>query len=243
MRPAVLIHGLIGNLNDPGILGERDARIYAPDLLGYGDNFDFDTTGMTLRDQADHIATFVKQNRLAPANIVGHSVGGTVAVLLADKYPELVCSVISVEGNFTLEDAFWTAKIAAKTPTEVAALLESYRNSPDSWLESAGLKPTAWTRTIAQCWLHYQPASTIHRQAVGVVETTSSPNYLEKVERLIETSLPFHLVAGANSLSEWNVPEWVLRNAASLTCVPDSGHLMMVSHPREFCRVVFERMA
>ncbi|WP_428942794.1 alpha/beta fold hydrolase [Xanthomonas oryzae] len=43
-------------------------------------------------------------------HLVGHSVGGAVSALVCSLYPELVASFTSVEGNFTLKDAFWSRR-------------------------------------------------------------------------------------------------------------------------------------
>ena len=106
-RPIVLIHGLYGSLNDPKILDAfGKSRVFAPDLLGYGANTDADTDGLSLADQASHVAAFITERNLGPCHVVGHSVGGAVAVLLAREYPQLAETLVSIEGNFTLQDAF-----------------------------------------------------------------------------------------------------------------------------------------
>jgi pimeloyl-ACP methyl ester carboxylesterase len=46
------------------------------------------------------------------AHLVAHSIGAVYAFELADARPDLVESVTSVEGNFSLDDAFWSRSIA-----------------------------------------------------------------------------------------------------------------------------------
>jgi hypothetical protein len=64
-------------------------------------------------------------------------------VLIHDRHPEVVLSVIDVEGNFTLKDAFWSAKIAEMEAAEAEALLESFREDPAGWLSRNGIGPVA----------------------------------------------------------------------------------------------------
>ncbi|WP_227744214.1 alpha/beta fold hydrolase [Yersinia kristensenii] len=51
---------------------------------------------------------WLRKSFTEPVHVIGHSVGGAVAVLFARRYPEMTRSLTSVEGNFTLSDAFWS---------------------------------------------------------------------------------------------------------------------------------------
>ena len=46
-----------------------------------------------------HLAAIIKSLGVAPANIVGHSYGGTVALFLALQHPELVRTVVLGEAG------------------------------------------------------------------------------------------------------------------------------------------------
>lgn len=241
-KPVVLIHGLFGHLNDPKILssvGEQD--IHAPDLLGYGRQVDATVDGITLEDQADHIFRYIETNKLGPVTLVGHSVGGAVAVLVAVKYPKNVASLISVEGNFTLKDAFWSAQITQKPLVEVEEIVNEYRADPDAWISGAGVPLNDWTRALARGWLNYQPAATVKAQARAVVEATGKPGYLNDIRSQMASRLPFHLIAGERSRAEWDVPKWASAGATSHFTVPNTGHLMMAEDPAAFGKAIRER--
>jgi pimeloyl-ACP methyl ester carboxylesterase len=158
-----------------------------------------------------------------------------VAVLLAHRHPEVALSVIDVEGNFTLKDAFWSAKIAQM---EAEALLESYRADPAGWLSRNGIEPTDERVAAASAGLHAQPASTVQAMARSVVETTAQPQYLDQVREILDRGTPFHLVAGERSRDGWDVPDFVAARAASLTIQPGAGHMMMLENPAEFFQIV-----
>ena len=82
MTTLVLIHGLFGHLNYPELHGGfNQARILAPDLIGYGQNREADTTGMLLEDQTLHIIETIETRCSAPVHLLGHSVGGAVAMI------------------------------------------------------------------------------------------------------------------------------------------------------------------
>jgi lipase len=118
--PVVLLHGLIGSLDDPAIAAALHPHsVFSPSLLGYGANADIDPATITLSKPAEYVAQLARTKfGRGPVHVVGHSVGGVVAELLAGKYPELEASLISVEGNFTLKDAFSSASVARMNQAE-----------------------------------------------------------------------------------------------------------------------------
>ncbi|MBX2839015.1 MAG: alpha/beta hydrolase [Gammaproteobacteria bacterium] len=231
----VLIHGLFGHLNDSAILQSiNNTTVIAPDLLGYGANAESIPTALTLQHQADYIAQIIEEQNFGKVHLVGHSVGGAVAVLTASKHPELVASVTSIEGNFTLKDAFWSAQVAKKEVSEVEAMVADYRSNPEAWIADAGVPINDWTSAVARSWLAFQTASTVRAQAAAVVEATANTDYLESVQNLLSSTTPFHLIAGEHSRAGWDVPEWVSQQATSEQVIPNTGHLMMLESPQEF---------
>ena len=167
--PIVLIHGLFGHLQDSRILdGFGGREVHAPDLVGYGSLREEDTSSLTLDDQANRIARYVGEHDLERVNLVGHSVGGAVAILVASSFPEIVATLTSVEGNFTLEDAFSSAHLAMKPDEEVEEIIGEYRNDPDAWFAGAGVPINEWTQGLAVSWLNNQPPSTSDLPAILV---------------------------------------------------------------------------
>jgi pimeloyl-ACP methyl ester carboxylesterase len=108
-------------------------------LPGYG----------TLADQEASLPAAVEWIRgmcAGPAHIIGHSIGGAIAMLLASRHPECVASVINVEGNFTLKDAFWSARVAEMSDEEIAAVC----GDPEEWLRRARVPATPRNLEIAR---------------------------------------------------------------------------------------------
>jgi len=239
MEPVVFIHGIfqmLGSLPAARHFAPRPTLI--PDMLGYGARANISAEIISIEAQADDLAKQIRSFGHQRAHIVGHSVGGAVAMLLAHRHPTLVTSIINVEGNFTLEDAFWTGKLAAMTLKEVSDLLQSYQDDVQGWLNRAGIEATAERIAIADRGLHAQPATTVKAMAQSVIETTSKASYLETVNIVLDSDVPLHLVAGERSRAGWHVPEVVLRRAASMTIQPGVGHMMMLEAPDEFLGIV-----
>jgi pimeloyl-ACP methyl ester carboxylesterase len=242
-RPRLLlVHGLLGSLRYfepwrylPGV------DIFAPDLIGYGQRRS-EEVGITLAGQAAMLARFLHDEVGGPAWVLGHSVGGAVAMLLADLVPDLVRGVINVEGNFTLKDAFWTGRIAALPDAGWAAEYGAMEAAPAAWLEQSGIEASdervAWATEI----LANQPYTTVQKMAQSVLDTTGAPDYLGCVGRVLARatprSIPLFLVGGEQSSAGWDVPDWVLAQARRVCVQPKTGHMMMLEDPGNFCRIV-----
>lgn len=238
LEPIVFIHGIFQMLADL-----RAAEFFAPrpvllpDMLGYGVPNDI-PEDLSLPAQADYMAVLIRDSGFKRAHVVGHSVGGAVSFVLARRHPELVASLINVEGNFMLEDAFWTSKLAAMPVPEVESLLQSYCNDVSGWLTRSGIALTSERIAIAGRRLRAQPAAAVRAVAESVIRITGPPSYLEEVRAVLESEIPLHLFAGERSRADWHVPQWVLERAASITIQLGVGHVMMLEEPGEFMRLV-----
>jgi pimeloyl-ACP methyl ester carboxylesterase len=236
----LLIHGLLGSSRyyDPqSLLPDLDVR--TPDLLGYGGKRSIGQ-GIDLQAQAAEIVRVLREEIRRPAWLLGHSVGGAVMMLAAGQAPELVQGLISVEGNFTLKDAFLCSRIAAMPEADWAAEYGAMEDDPAAWLERNGIEATdlrlAWAREI----LSNQPLETIQAMARSVIGVTGAPSYLEGVRRVLGAGLPLYLVGGELSAAGWDIPEWVLALACKSQVQPKAGHMMMLEDPTAFCAIVGE---
>ena len=234
----LMVHGLLGPIDYfaparllPGI------DVHAPDMIGYGRHRS-EEAGIDQAGQADALAHYLRDEIAQPAWLLGHSVGGAVAMMVADRVPELVRGLISVEGNFTLRDAFWCARIAALEEEAWAAEYGAMEDAPAAWLEKSGIEAyderVAWARDI----LNNQPYTTVQRMARSTVAETGKPDWPDLVQRVLVRGTPLYLLGGEQSAAGWDVPEWVLAAARQVVMQPKTGHMMMLEDPQNFCRIV-----
>ncbi|HET7454388.1 MAG TPA: alpha/beta fold hydrolase [Solirubrobacterales bacterium] len=75
---------------------ERKHRVIAIDLLGHGGS-EKPSSGYTPEHQAEAVSRALRTLRVHDAEVVGHSLGGSVAVALAERDPELVERVVIID--------------------------------------------------------------------------------------------------------------------------------------------------
>ncbi|HEV7770229.1 MAG TPA: alpha/beta fold hydrolase [Solirubrobacterales bacterium] len=74
----------------------RNHRVVAIDLLGHGGS-EKPGSGYSIPDQADLMAAALQRLGVRKAEIVGHSLGGTIAVALAQRTPRLADRVVIID--------------------------------------------------------------------------------------------------------------------------------------------------
>jgi pimeloyl-ACP methyl ester carboxylesterase len=89
------------------------------DLPGYGRS-PWPPSSRGLEDGADELAAWLGA-RDDNAVLVGHSLGGVLATLVAERHPDTVRAVVDVEGNSTFGDCTFSSRIAAADEAEFVA--------------------------------------------------------------------------------------------------------------------------
>jgi pimeloyl-ACP methyl ester carboxylesterase len=208
----------------------------APDLDGYGASTD--RSAITVDGQVAALRAHIASHHPGQqVHLVGHSIGAVYAFALADAEPDIVASVTSVEGNFTLADAFWSRSIAALDEDHARHTIGDRLSNPVAFLTGDDLAPTDHHVALATAALAYQPWQTIWQSAIAIVEATGSADYLAMVKRVFERTQVF-LLAGERSAAGWNVPTWACRAATATALVEGVGHMMMLERPHAVGRAI-----
>ncbi len=232
----MFVHGLIGSFCDPGVFGRLAPSVCsAPDLAGYGSRATEDVTFEGQIDALRQHVTDVADGE--PVHLVAHSIGAVYAFTFADLFPQSVSSLTSVEGNFSLADAFWSRSIAALDPDDARDRIRAILADPHALLDGDGIVATPRRVAEAKAALAFQPWTTVWRSAQGIVEATGSPAYESLLSRVFSAK-PVHLIAGERSAPGWHVPPWARSAARSSTIIPDAGHLLMIERPTELANVL-----
>jgi len=204
---------------DPVLAGRRSLFV---DLPGHGISDRPADFGYTLADHADAVAAALDEARVRGAVVVGHSMGGAVAIVLAHRRPELVSRLLLTEANLDPDPPQTAGSSGIATYTEedfvkgggFARVLD--RISPE------------WAATMRLA----DPVG-LHRSAIGLVRGTRPTMR----RMLLDLTVPrTYLVGGLDGeLDGWGELEAA---GARVESIPGAGHNIMFDAPADFVRAV-----
>jgi len=239
--PLVLVHGAAADCRmwQPQLAALADAfTVVAWDEPGAGRSSDV-PADFALADYADCLAALIDALDLAPAHVAGLSWGGTVALELYRRRPELVATLLLVDTY-----AGWKGSLPEQ---EVRARVEELRNTlaaADHQFDPAlpglfaGDPPAEFVPLLQAMDADVRPASM--RTALLVMAETDQRDLLPRV------AVPTLLIWGER---DGRSPLTVARQfedaipAAKLVVIGGAGHVSNLEQPerfnaavREFCR-------
>lgn len=94
-EPLVIMHGLFGSSRNWQTLARQLAqsfRVINVDLRNHGDSFH--SQQMSYTDMAEDVIKVLRSLRVEPVNVLGHSMGGKVAMALTHQYPDTVTRLV-----------------------------------------------------------------------------------------------------------------------------------------------------
>jgi len=203
--------------------GLRDHRSIIIDLLGYGFSdrpqdftYDMDAHAETVASLLDHL-------QLKDCILVGHSMGGSIGILLAHLRPDLVGTLVVAEGNLDPGPGL-VSRIITSFSEETFVREGCERFIRD--MRSYGAKDYAHSLRAAS-------PQAIHRSAVSLIANRTKTYR----QCLLELSMPKAYVFGSETLPDPD--ETSLREAGiHVAIVPESGHDMMADNAHGFCETI-----
>lgn len=209
--PAVYIHPVVSHSGlVPRLTPNR--QWIAMDLQGHGRTADIDRA-MTCEQHADDIAALLKHLKIEQADFFGDSFGGTIAVMMAVRHPELVRRVVSHGGSL----APYPGTAADRPPYDsdvVKWQREEYQKvAPD---------PKHWPT-------HFDKASKSLFAWKGI-----SPDQLKAIKAPVLIACGDHDLIPVELCAGWSrmIP------SAQLAVIPDSSHFALFSEPEKLLPTV-----
>jgi Predicted hydrolases or acyltransferases (alpha/beta hydrolase superfamily) len=146
-EPLVLLHGafLTIDLNYGAMLPAlaRDRKVIAVELQGHGHTEDIDRP-LRYEQMADDTAELLRQLGIPKADIMGYSLGGTTAVELAVRHPEVVRSLVIISSPYNREGWY---PVVYETIENITPELFVGSGLPEAYLLVAP-NPNNWTILI-----------------------------------------------------------------------------------------------
>ncbi|MBV9386578.1 MAG: alpha/beta hydrolase [Chroococcidiopsidaceae cyanobacterium CP_BM_ER_R8_30] len=210
------------------------------------------TTRYTPIAYAQDLAVLLQQLNITSAWLIGHSLGGTIALWGADYLPQHVKGVICINagGGIYLKEAFEQFRLVGQRLLKLRP----------RWLCQLPLIDLALTRTsvaspIARCWGRQRLIDFVQAAQEAALGTLLDSTTEEEVNRLPQVvsqlKQPVYFLAGA--LDPIMEPKYVRHLAsfhplfqaacgANVIEIPQCGHLAMVEQPdvvaRQICSIL-----
>ncbi|MEH6556975.1 MAG: alpha/beta hydrolase [Oceanicoccus sp.] len=211
------------------------------DNLGSGFSDHSESFGYTMEGHAQTVANILDHENIRSATIVGHSMGGTVAILLALSRPDLVSNLVVGEGNITPGGGAGTRSIASYSKDEYVETV-----FPRSRAErfQAAIDGDAAATLISGLW------STVN--VTGLYGNSKALVALDPSikERFLNLTIPCTFVYGEKSLPENTDevgpdspdPNELKARGIKIGVVPNAGHAQMFENLDGFVNVLIKAL-
>jgi len=250
-EPLILVHGALSDYRTwlPLMqeLSETN-RVIAVSLRHYyPENWQGEDNDLTMQQHAEDLAAFIKALDLGPVNLLGHSRGAVVTMMVASKHPELVSKLVLAEPE-PLKSMLSSNPRAKKKLAEREAKMKEAVKHYQQGDPEGGLKllveyiagPGSWDATSEARRGTLRDNSWTQLSSVNDLETPLRCDNVGKI------SSPVLLIGGDRSEEIF-----VQMNSAVLSCVEkantamigNSGHFMYSNNPTAFVFEVQEFIA
>jgi 3-oxoadipate enol-lactonase len=243
--PLLLVHGYGGaawNFTDmqPHLAGRR---LIVPDLPGHGGSSPLPAAA-SLRGFADALVPLIDE----PVDVVGHSLGGVVALRLAERHPRLVRRIVVAAAAGISSSTRWaelTITLAGIVqPARIAGRrVERIARSPRLRRLVFGGFEVSNADLLSERGVHgFLRGSALHTDALGAGLALAADDPRHDLERV---RCPVLLLWGGR---DKQVPvedgfEYARRLRAPIRVIADCGHLLIGERPEVCARAALEFLA
>ena len=243
--PLVLVHGLGGaawNFTDLAPLLALHRRVLVPDLPGHGGTEPLPQLE-SLSGLALHVAAVAAHEGMAPAAVLGYSMGGPVSLRLAVERPEAISALILVAPagivSTTRRAEIWLVAVSALRPArKIARFRGLLARRPNLRLPVFGYWGAEDPRLLSpESVVGFLAAQPEHTDVEGAARALLRDDPRPDLGRM---SCPTAVVWGARDRL---IPledgfEYARRLRCPLRVLPAAGHLVVGECPEELAAVV-----
>jgi pimeloyl-ACP methyl ester carboxylesterase len=235
----VLVHGWLTSSRLWEQLAGRLAQrftVYTLDLSGFGES-DKPIAGYGVRNGSRLLYAFCAHFGLTRANVIGHDLGGAMAVKLAADHPDVVGRLVIVstpadEDQIDVPTMLWLATLPLVGPL-FYALGRAARPVRRLWMRPFVANPDDLTEEVVDDAGRSTPAAVSKTLSIGRREI--SRGRLARQARIIK--IPLLVVAGEQDqiVDPQSVGVWAGGvDRAEISLIDECGHLPMIERTAEF---------
>lgn len=233
--PVVFIHGLGSSSTDFSDINKLDyfkkRNFIIPDLPGFGRSDKLYGYSYDLQEQADLLKHVLSELGYRKADILGHSMGGVIAILFAKKFPYKVNRLILAEPNLIPEHATVSAKITGYGCEE--NFKENFRKFIERFNKKYNKSAQRFYNTLLETNYY-----ALHRSALSLLKYSTRLFYSDFLRLNVER----YIIKGENSCYKVDnrmIEDFNANNIPMFT-VSSAGHGIMSDNPEEFYKIVSE---
>ncbi len=224
--PIVFVHGL-GCAStfdypiiaaDPQLAGRRKLL---PDLLGHGYSDAPGDFSYTIAEHARTLAELLDHVHVKSAVIYGHSMGGSVGVMLTTARPDLVSRLLLSEANLDAGGGFLSRGVAEQSERDFVerghkAVVAKFENMPTRLATFRGTDSVGF-----------------HRSAVSLVAGTQ-PTWREQFYAM---TIPKAWIVGSQSEPQEDIA-LMKPQGIPVFVIPNAGHDMAIENPSRVAEAI-----
>jgi pimeloyl-ACP methyl ester carboxylesterase len=251
----LLIHGMAGSSDTwRSVIGQlsKKFRVIAPDLLGHGrsakprGDYSLGAFAVWLRDFLDELG-------VSHATVVGHSLGGGVAMQFAYQHPDYATRLILISSGGLGPDVGWVLRLLSAPGAELVLPIIAPKpvltagNKLRSWFRGAGVHSPRG----AEMWSAYSSLSDVATREAFLRTLRSVVDYrgqaVSALSRLkLREELPVMAIWGERDDIIPVNHAYAAREARAdsrLEVLPDVGHFAQVEAPTEVVELIEDFIA
>ena len=206
--------------------------LVAFDFPGCGNSSYHENMALGIDDLVEITNIFVSRLPLADLVVVGHSMGGLVALLYIEKYAEPVRGFISVEGNLASEDCFISRQVTQYTLAEFMETGFANLRQKLSRVNNRGYQE--YVDTLER---HSSPKA-IFDYSPSLVDYSDNGGLLQRFTQL---EIPAVFIYGSENTGLSYLPH-LREKGCEVVEIPKSDHFPFHDNPRDYYRTIFNFM-
>ena len=224
LAPVVFLHGFGSTKEDYLDIASQRAFTGHPfltyDAPGCGETCCEDLPGISIPFLVKTARAMLAHAGIRRCHLVGHSMGGLTALLLAHQEPDRVLSFTDIEGNLAPEDCFLSRQILTHPCDDDVGFLEGFA-------ERARRSPAPSSALFAASLRHKVHAGAVRGIFESMVDLSDHGDLMVK---FLALPCPRMFMYGAENSALSYLPK-LAAGGVELAEVPRSGHWPMYANP------------
>lgn len=227
--PILFLHGFGSTKEDYADIalqtGLDGHQVLAYDAPGCGETMCSDLSAASIPFLVDTAEGMLRRAGIETFHLVGHSMGGLTALILADKMPDRVLSLCSIEGNLAPEDCFLSRQIHDFPAEDPEAFLSAFITRART--------ASAWSSPLFAASLrHKVRAEAVRGIFTSMVDLSDNANLMQ---RFLALPCPKMFMYGDRNRGLSYLAE-LQDHGVEPAEIPDCGHFPMYANPPEMWR-------